>query len=373
MMSERPEKTAPSSAQRRDESLGRALSGTLSAEDAGACPPPEELAALCEGRLGDAARDALQRHLAVCERCYQVYTLTAELLPAPKTASGRRWLWVPAALATAAALVLAIRFFWPASIVPPEQVARLEAPAAAPALPPAAAPPAVETTMPQTPQTPQASTSATAKGEPPARGRTGDPAEPVLAAARRLAVHPAALKAITAKEATAFGFAAEERPAVQAFRLGGCALDLELALAMRDRPAARRVLERTVLILRELEPQGDRRELLHRLEEQLETGAGPEGLAGGSGKLAEAASAQGLLPYWRLGAWAEGARIAAEISAAGYFSPAEIRSLAAALPAGEAEDQARRLLEGIARVAGGAEEGDKLQRKRLIAELITLF
>ncbi|MBI5191194.1 MAG: hypothetical protein HZA22_11045 [Nitrospirae bacterium] len=119
-----------------DDSLGKALGRALGRGHAeGACPPPEDLAALAEGLMTRSERDVLFAHLTDCERCREVYSLACETAPettivatedavaslnpasvtaaprleVPARPSGFRWqarYFVPAALAASILLVI---------------------------------------------------------------------------------------------------------------------------------------------------------------------------------------------------------------------------------------------------------------------------
>jgi hypothetical protein len=53
------------------------------------CPSAEELAALLEGRIGEAARKRVLAHLNACAACFQVFTAAAEFRAAfPEYAKG---------------------------------------------------------------------------------------------------------------------------------------------------------------------------------------------------------------------------------------------------------------------------------------------
>lgn len=79
-------------------------------------PEPGEIAAYSDGALSAAARATLQAHLAVCVECRdEVVEVSRILRTVPATRRARRRVWIPAAAAAAAVLVLV----WPRSAETP--------------------------------------------------------------------------------------------------------------------------------------------------------------------------------------------------------------------------------------------------------------
>ncbi len=98
---------------------------------AGACPAAEELAAYFDRALAPREREALEPHLASCERCQQTLALMATMAETPATAARaaartpfwrfagwRRWLIPTTALATGVILYVALK---PAAVLPPDR------------------------------------------------------------------------------------------------------------------------------------------------------------------------------------------------------------------------------------------------------------
>jgi hypothetical protein len=103
----------------------RALYGAVAADQpAGGHPSPEELAAVVEGRVGDAVRLRVLDHVMTCGSCRRDY----DLLRATQTAAGgraqRRWRPSMATLAVAAALVVALIMRRAAPTAEPTDVVR---------------------------------------------------------------------------------------------------------------------------------------------------------------------------------------------------------------------------------------------------------
>lgn len=69
------------SKEERDTLLGRTISAAIAGTGTGdPCPGAETIAALVDGKLSDSERDLLMKHLACCKECFQLYTLSAELV-----------------------------------------------------------------------------------------------------------------------------------------------------------------------------------------------------------------------------------------------------------------------------------------------------
>lgn len=89
--------------------------------EADVCPDLETMAAFLDGRLSEHERKPIAAHIVDCERCYFLFTESAQTTPAhPRVAPAGQWwsrprvMWSGAAtLAAAAALVLALRIDLP--------------------------------------------------------------------------------------------------------------------------------------------------------------------------------------------------------------------------------------------------------------------
>lgn len=295
-----------------DAALGKALvKGFASGAAAGGCPPLEEIARMVDGSLADAERDVLLGHLALCDDCRGTYLAAAELA-GPETAdaqqaSGRRRNYLfPSAFAAAAVLVIAVTLQFGSS--PSEK--RVVAGNAVPAVPRPAPPAAVK---------PQASPgrAVVAKSKEKPAGQ-----EKVRLAAQRFAPGTEGLAALLTRSGDArklaplvgvqekkLGFAAKGDPSSVAFRVGVNLMDLQIALLADDGDRAQAQATRLGPLLESLagapEAAG-----VERLAAKLEQGDSPAALTGSGGEL-ERLVPKGQVPYARLGAWAEGARLAA--------------------------------------------------------------
>ena len=106
------------SSEERDAVIGRALVARMMSEKAPgeACISLEKISALIDGMLPDPDRNRVMGHLAKCDRCYQVFSLTSELQTSEseeteQVGSGRqnRWYMISGVAAIAAVTVLAIK------------------------------------------------------------------------------------------------------------------------------------------------------------------------------------------------------------------------------------------------------------------------
>ena len=96
----------------RNTVIGRAISkamATVSPE--GPCPSAEHLAILIDGNALDDERETFFGHMAVCDRCREIYLLAHDLSSEePVKQSYRGWYLAGGALAAVALVVLAVKF-----------------------------------------------------------------------------------------------------------------------------------------------------------------------------------------------------------------------------------------------------------------------
>lgn len=75
----------------RDTFIGKALSSALAkTSSCEPCPSSEELASLKDGSLETSKRDRLLGHMAVCDRCRDIYLLTHSLSQEAPVSQPRR-------------------------------------------------------------------------------------------------------------------------------------------------------------------------------------------------------------------------------------------------------------------------------------------
>jgi len=91
--------------------LGPVMSARLEgpAHEAGDCPDNEAIAALADGSIHGQERDRLMKHIASCHECYDVYTLTRQLISQEtSTQKKRRHQTIFKPLALAASLLIVV-------------------------------------------------------------------------------------------------------------------------------------------------------------------------------------------------------------------------------------------------------------------------
>lgn len=303
--------------EQRDTLLGRKLTAALAAVPSGACPAPETIAALVEGRVAGDERDLLLGHLAACRDCRELFTLTAELSRPEKTHSGRRWTVMAGAVA--AVLVAAVSLILVARS-PEQQVAQV------------APSPVQHTGRPAPPV-------ASAKAE-----------DPLAAAARLLAsalgsdVIPAPLAADRV-----LGFATTPDRKRESLDLGRNLFILELAIARNDRAAVARTLG-------EIGRLAERQGVAEPVRTELRRLAGSEPGAGLRDRI-EALMAPALSreegSYLTLGSWGEGALLAAAAGQREYFASAYFRQEATRLTTSELPKPLASSVRRLTALAGG--------------------
>jgi len=219
-----------------DTIIGRALSRSLGKPTPDEqCPTAERMATLVDGGCADEERDNILSHLAVCDRCREVYILAHDLSKPETVRQGRRgWYMAGGALASAALVVLVVKLTIQQPTPSGPQLA-------------------------QAPSAPQAALAPPAVPMPPAKSTHGTQPQPatfaVGIAARQLAQVTSAdtlASAIGSPRSGSYGFAGSGSRQGTAFRAGEELFELELWLAAGDRERAGLAGERLVPLLRSL-------------------------------------------------------------------------------------------------------------------------
>lgn len=301
-----------------DSALGAAITRSLAnGSPAGDCPSLEKIAELVDGSPGGAERDLLLGHLALCDRCRELFVAASELASdeqdtAKQPTDMRRNYVVPSAFAAAAVLIIALTLQMRPLPTDKGMVAEHAAPAA----------PRVATSGKPTPnrsdanmkdETPVAAENkAVVAGAGPATG-SERPARLLLRYG-----DPEQLAALAAAQEKGFGFAMKGDARTLAFRTGVNLMNLEVSLLAKDRDRAEAVAARLAPLLEALAGNPDAPPL-ERMVASLEQGTAPESLAGTSAEL-ELMLPREQLPYTRLGAWAQGAKLAAKSGNRDYLA-----------------------------------------------------
>jgi hypothetical protein len=113
----------------RDTMLGKAIVKTFQKECVTAHPEAEELAALIDGKLSPDKRAGIMEHLASCDRCYEVFSMSSEIV---KERQGVRQIAdfkIPLTLVAGIVIAVGLFFAYKGLYFPsPEVVALKEAP-----------------------------------------------------------------------------------------------------------------------------------------------------------------------------------------------------------------------------------------------------
>jgi hypothetical protein len=277
------------------------------------CPNTELMAAFIDGKLPSGAREAVIAHLADCETCYAVVsdslTIRQEIGSRARMRMRRVIAYtVPAALAAAAVLLLVVRTWQHAQ----EFKAK----------------PAQEAAYRQEPSGPGPQVKA---GKAPApRSYAGDLAARLLRSNKTIAQAKSGEKPSAPR--ASFGFSSAVPPDKAAFRIGMCLTDLEVARQARDIVTIEASAKQLIELLKPIEssygplppaiePRGAGRT-------DVQDSGRYEGLSPAIEKLF-ANRKEGV--YVMFGAWVEAAGLAAAVSDAAFFKPAEVRAFTSEL------------------------------------------
>jgi hypothetical protein len=276
----------------RDNIIGRAISTEMaSIFSVEPCPTAELLAVLVDGCASEEERDRLFGHLALCERCRQIYLLAHELrAEEPAQKNQRGWYIAGGSLAAVALLVLAVKLAMPPA-VPPQQIAQ--------------APVQQQTTIQATVAKPSQTVTVAQQAQ------IKDVLFSVTRAARQLAKAASADSLAVALDVPAsgsYGFAGGGSQKATAFKAGTEVFELELWLAAGDKERAGLAGVRLSPLLK---ASGSDEDLLRKLEEERfdEVSRQLEAIV---------KTSQGAMI--RLGSWAAAARVATHTGTDPYFA-----------------------------------------------------
>lgn len=279
--------------------LSRSLANSTSDEQ---CPGAEQMAVFVDGGGTETERDQISGHLAVCDRCREIYVLAHDLSKPEPVWQGRRgWYMAGGALASAALVVLVVKLTIQQPTPSGQQVAQA----------PVALKQQVTLAPPTVPMPSAKSTPVTQQH--PATFAIG-------IAARQLAQAASAdtlASAVGSPRSGSYGFAGGGSRQGTAFRAGEELFELELWLAAGDRERAELAGERLEPLLRSL--GGDAvMAPLDGLLRQLENNA-PLGKMDDIAAQLEALLKTGDQGFVRLGRWAAAAKLATSVDKDPYF------------------------------------------------------
>lgn len=284
----------------RDSIIGTAVSRAIAgASPADQCPPAEQLAVLVDGCVAEEERDSLLGHMAVCDRCRDIYILAHDLSSVgPVQQSHRGWYMAGGTLAAVALVVLAVKL----TIQEPTGTSQQASNAPA--------------------QRTQAAQAPTSVVNPPAetvqKHQPQDIAFSVTIAARKLAKSASAdnlAAAIGAPASVSYGFAGSGSRKTAAFRAGKELFELELWMSAGDKERAGLAGERLVPLLRAVRSDVSITAPLEDLLRQIETSQADDV----SRQLEDLLKSpqKGII---RLGSWVAAARVAIETGKDPYFA-----------------------------------------------------
>lgn len=310
-----------------DSALGTTLArGLADGNPAEGCPALEAVAGAVDGSLTAMERDRVLGHLAGCDHCRELFLAASQLSDAPAQQKRPRFL-LSSALAAAAILVIAVTL--QLRTVGPEQgmVARNEQ-----AAPPQTAAsserngePLLAKEMAQLPdakreRVPAREQVASADAERKS-GKIRQAFAPDGARLARLLMakgDPGRLASLSMAQDKNFGFATSADARTVAFHIGVNLMNLEVELIAGDGDRAQAQAARLAPLLESLAGAPDHSPL-EGMVAQLERGVDPSKLAGASGQLESLVPSE-QVPFARLGAWAQGARLAAKIGNRDYLA-----------------------------------------------------
>ena len=299
-MKTKPDLRIKAAATDRDSIIGGAVSNAL-ANTAGTspCPSAEQLAVLVDGNASEGDRDDLLGHLAVCERCRDVYLLTHELnAEEPARQSYRGWYMAGGTIAAVALVVLAVKLTVQEPVISGQQTAKATV---------------EQTQVAQNPGNMSGSPVPTAQQEQP-RDNVFSP----IVAARQLAKGTSGdrlVAIIGVSKSASYGFAGSAEKESTAFRAGKELFEMELWLAAGDNERAGLAGERLIPLLRSVGGDAAATAPLNDLLRQLEMGQIDD--------VSRQLEALVIMPHKgiiRLGCWVAAARVAMESGKDPYFS-----------------------------------------------------
>ena len=252
----------------KDAAIGRALSRAIK-ESARAeeCLSPEELSAFIDGTLDEQNRDRVMGHLSHCDRCYEIFSMSHELVEEEAIEKKKKtWIYAPIAVAAAAVLVILFKFF-------------IQIP---------------------TPYLPPSSTH-------------------MVATLAKNTDAKSLSNSVRDERLVSYGFGAGIPLEKVSFRTGVCLTDLNISLMAEDKPRSLYVLKRTISILQPVEDSAEVISFYSGISERIEEGISPKEFFGKNEKIEQFFKDKGVFLYLRFGEWTEGGRIGATTKSREFF------------------------------------------------------
>ena len=303
--------TKPSTAEQRDEVIGRGLTKQMNAGVAGICPSIEELAALIDGTLEGDAREQLMKHLAVCERCYEVFTTSQELLAVDEVPAKKRPVtFIASTIAVAAVIVVALTLSLQGNKEVKTDIATVDENKAS-HVPLSVAQPTLRKEAPL-----------------PVVAKTEGYVPPTASESVKRLVRPdnaGQLMESVSGNSSMYGFSGATAPDKVAFRLGVRATDLELLLRGNDRDAVTSQLKQVIELLRQVNKSSAEVTRLTEIMGRVEAGEALQGFDGCTAGLESVIATDAERFRYRFGVWAEGGRLASLAGNRAYVTAQSIR------------------------------------------------
>lgn len=302
----------PTTAEQRDELIGRELTRQMSAGATSICPPMEELAVLIDGTLEGEARDRLMKHIAACERCYEVFSTSQELLAVEEAPAKKSSVtFIASAIAVAAVVIIAVTL----SLQGNNQVKTDVA--------------AVKDTTGTQAQT-QAALPGIGKETPSAAGGTAEGYMlPSASDNVAMLVRPdnvgQLVESVASGNSSVYGFSGATTSDKVAFWLGVHATDLELLLRGTDRDAVTSRLKQVMELLRQVKKSGAEVTRLTEIMGRVEAGEALQGFTGCTAGLESVIATDAERFRFRFGVWAEGGRLASLAGNKEYVTAQSLR------------------------------------------------
>ena len=111
----------------RDAILGKAIVRTFQKKDGTEHPEAEELAALIDNKLGPDEKSRVMEHVASCDRCYELFTISSEMAKERHEVSRTARFKMPLALAASLLIVVGAFLAYKGLHVTPTDIVALKA------------------------------------------------------------------------------------------------------------------------------------------------------------------------------------------------------------------------------------------------------
>jgi hypothetical protein len=301
----------PSTIEERDELIGRGLSKQMITGATAICPPMEDIATLIDGTLEGDVRDQLMKHLAGCERCFEVFQTSKELMEVEgTTAKKSMFTLVSSIIAVAAVLVIAVTISLQGNIPVKTNVAAVKDGTASKVQPLAVLPNLKDKTSLHT----------VAKVEAYVPITASDSAD-MLARADNIG-H--LVESISSGSSSMYGFSGATPPDKISFRLGVHATDLELLLRGNDSEGAVPRLKQVIEFMRQLDKNRAEVKRLAEIQGRVEAGETPHNFVGCTAGIEKGLVTDSDRFLYHFGVWAEGGRLASISGNKGYVTARSI-------------------------------------------------